>query len=435
LSFALQPARTITGRVTYADTGKPVARARVTVSGFDQFQLGVGARPIITAADAEGRFRANTGSGAEGSVAAFPPEGQPYLGNFQRIEWSKGAISHSANLTLPRGTMIRGKVTEQGSGRPVSEAVVRFFPHRKENGAAVDGVSVPVATAADGLFGLSVPAQRGYLAVRGPSADFVLEERDNALVMSGQPGGRRAYAHAFIACDPKAGGESQAVKEIEVALRPGVTVKGQVVGPNGQPVPDVWMLSRIHLGRNLPLVRMWYGDHHGTARNGQFELHGLHRDAEIPVSFLEPKRKLGATVRFSGKSAGEPIVVKLEPCATATARLVGPGGKPLGEFTPRDLISMVVTPGEFFALKARKERTLLADQASLIVIDPINYQKDPASDAHGRIVLPALIPGATYRIVDRTTARTPNGPQLRREFTVIPGETLDLGDILMEKPE
>ena len=81
---------------------------------------------------------------------------------------------------------------------------------------------------------------------------------------------------------------------------------------------------------------MWSGDQHGTARNGQFELHGLDPDSEVPVSFLEPKRKLGATVRFSGKSAGgEPIVVKLEPCATATARLVGPDGKPLGGFTPR----------------------------------------------------------------------------------------------------
>ena len=49
-------------------------------------------------------------------------------------------------------------------------------------------------------------------------------------------------------------------------------------------------------------------------------------------------------------------------------------------------------------------------------------------------MFPALIPGATYRIVDQTTARNPNGPQLRKEFTVKPGETLDLGDILIEKP-
>jgi hypothetical protein len=46
-----------------------------------------------------------------------------------------------------------------------------------------------------------------------------------------------------------------------------------------------------------------------------------------------------------------------------------------------------------------------------------------------------LIPGTTYRIADRTTARTPAGPQLRKEFTVKPGETLELGDILITETQ
>jgi hypothetical protein len=49
-------------------------------------------------------------------------------------------------------------------------------------------------------------------------------------------------------------------------------------------------------------------------------------------------------------------------------------------------------------------------------------------------VFPALIPGATYRISDQST-RTPVGPQLRKEFTVKPGESLELGDIRIEKPQ
>ena len=53
---------------------------------------------------------------------------------------------------------------------------------------------------------------------------------------------------------------------------------------------------------------------------------------------------------------------------------------------------MVVTPGELSAIKSRKEGTLLADQDFLTEIDPINYKKDPASDAQGRIVFPALVP-------------------------------------------
>jgi hypothetical protein len=96
---------------------------------------------------------------------------------------------------------------------------------------------------------------------------------------------------------------------------------------------------------------------------------------------------------------------------------------------------MVVTPGEFSGIKARKDGTTLADQDNLTSIDTINYAKAPTADGQGRIGFPALIPGATYRISDQSTRRTPNGPQLRKEFTVKPGETLELGDIRIEKPE
>ena len=83
--------------------------------------------------------------------------------------------------------------------------------------------------------------------------------------------------------------------------------------------------------------------------------------------------------------------------------------------------------------KADQDR-LVADQDSLAQIDPVHYEKGPVSDDQGRLALPALIPGATYRIYD-TSASTATGPQLRKEFTVKPGEVLDLGEILVEKPQ
>ncbi len=64
-----------------------------------------------------------------------------------------------------------------------------------------------------------------------------------------------------------------------------------------------------------------------------------------------------------------------------------------------------------------------------------HYPNDFATDAEGRVVLSALIPGATYRISDWSTRNDQEkGTQLRKDFTVKPGETLDLGDILVEKP-
>ncbi len=131
LSFALQPARTITGRVTYADTGKPVPDARVTVYGL-VYRNGVRVPPTTTVADADGRFRVNPRSHGV-NMSADPPDGQPYLDTTKSVVWPKGAITHSIDFALPRGVMMRGKVTEKGSGRPISAAIVAYHPHRTAN--------------------------------------------------------------------------------------------------------------------------------------------------------------------------------------------------------------------------------------------------------------------------------------------------------------
>ncbi len=160
---------------------------------------------------------------------------------------------------------------------------------------------------------------------------------------------------------------------------------------------------------------MWRGDRHGNVRNGRFELHGLDPDAEVPVHFLDPQHKLGATARFSGKSAaGEPITVRLEPCGTATARLVNPDGKPLGGLTQPRLIWMVVTPGPLGGSKARKEGALIADYDPVTEVDPINYPKDPASDSQGRIVVPRPDPGrdlSHHRLLGLQYSGRPSAPQ------------------------
>jgi hypothetical protein len=401
------------------------------------YRNGVRVPPTTTVADGEGRFRVNSPSNLPAILIADPPDGQPYLGTNKSVVWPKGAITHSIDFALPRGVMMRGNVTEHGSGQPISGAIVMYNPNRATNGGGIfTPTSRPVETRADGSFELPVLPRSGYLTVQAPTEDYVLHELDEGLLIFGQPGIQRIYSHAFVACDPKPDGNGKEVADVKAALRQGVTVKGQVVGPDGDPVVEIWMLSRIHLNPRYPVLRRWRGNYHGIARNGRFELHGLDPDSEVPVSFFEPKRKLGATVPISGKRAGgAPIVVKLEPCATATARVVGPGGKPLAGFQNPALISMVVTPGEFSGIKARKDGTTLANQDTLTSIDTINYVTPPAADAQGRIVFPALIPGSTYRIVDQTTARTPKGPQLRKEFTAKPGETLDLGAILIEKPQ
>ena len=154
--------------------------------------------------------------------------------------------------------------------------------------------------------------------------------------------------------------------------------------------------------------------------------------------FLEPERKLGATAQVSGRSAASgPVTVRLEPCGSAMARLIGADGKPVVGRLRGVSITMAVTPGPPAGSAQVRAGALAADEAALSQVDPVNHGNGPVVNAQGRITLRSLIPGATYRIVDRTAvvARDAGaGPQVCREFVVGPGEAVELGDVLIEKP-
>ena len=129
------------------------------------------------------------------------------------------------------------------------------------------------------------------------------------------------------------------------------------------------------------------------------------------------------------------MTIRLQPCGTAQARLVDPNGQPVAGYKDQYLILMIVAPGvDPGSRDPADAKRPVAEVDYLTRIDSINYLKEPMSDALGRIVFPALIPGATYRISVRPRAGQAGRPPFRKDFTVKPGETLDLGDIVIEKP-
>ena len=109
----------------------------------------------------------------------------------------------------------------------------------------------------------------------------------------------------------------------------------------------------------------------------------------------------------------------------------------MANFQVWPFFQLIMTPGpnpEFY-LEWGKE--FAADAACLANVDPKHYQglQRIVTDADGRITFPDLIPGALYRISDWSTRNDLNkGTPIRKDFTVKPGETLDLGGILIEKP-
>jgi RNA polymerase sigma factor (sigma-70 family) len=409
LKLSLAPARVVEGRVVNGDTGKPAAKA--WVSGAQS--------------DADGRFLLRFAGRDAVTLEVYPAEGEPYLSIFHRAKWEKGAVKQEVTITLPRGVLVRGKVTEAGSGKPVAGAAVQYWPcdetgsDRPKN--ALTGWSHCELTKQDGTFRMVVSPGAGHLMVQGPTPDYVHEEIGEEVISRGRPGGSRLYPDAFVKLDVRAKEEP---KEVSVTLRRGATVRGKLLAPDGKPVARALVLSRLHVTRDLS----WHFA--GEARDGVFEFHGLDPDKAVPVYFLDPEKRCGAAVELSGKQAGETVTVKLVPCGEATARYIDGKGKPLADY--RAAPEIVITPGAwggYEAIVAKGELT--ADAGSLTNLDRHNYWDRVKTDAKGRITFPALIPGATYRI--ERWEKDHWVPH--KEFTVESGKTTDLGDVVIDKVE
>jgi RNA polymerase sigma factor (sigma-70 family) len=435
VSFSLPPAQVLEGRVTYADTGKPAANARVFMSvdpsvredGAAAYAIG-GTGTYGVRTDAQGRFRLHPARGRGFLVTAYADQGQPYLTVRKQLLWPKGEVQARMEITLPRGILVRGKVTEAPGGKPVAGAGVYYQPlatnPTPRKGLVLAGTDGGVLTDRDGAFQIPVIPGAGHLLVSGPTLDYIRLEVEGNKLYNGKTGGRRAYPHGLVPLDLKPGGPPP---DVAVTLRRGVSVSGRLLDPDGKPVAEALLFCRLN---GWP----WFIDYHPHlshrhVRNGRFELRGLDPKQSYPVYVLDAKNKLGAVVTVSGKQAGgEPVVVRLAPCGSATLRVVDPQGKPWANYRPP--VELIITPGASTNILRGDRDPVRADSESLVNLDRVNYWT-LRTDAEGRVTLPALIPGATYRLTRWTGEEWVED----RDFTVEAGRTRKLDDLVMKRSQ
>jgi hypothetical protein len=440
-NFGLEPPHKVSGRITAADTNKPLAGASVWVtSSRDRLGYGVDVR-----ADADGRYSANAYPGESYSVAAYPPDGEPYLATVQSSPWPKGSVKQEVNLALPRGAVVRGKVVEAGSGKSI-DSVSLVFVSQRENNPDLPRVGLANQgwkhfTGADGSVRMVLPPGPGHLLVTGPNPDYVYRTTTEEALRTGKPGGPPVHAHAVL---PITLHTKDAPKEVTIELRRAVTLKAQVVGPDGKTVKDAIVFVPSELltppqgtvmfaGFGLPIgtrvsavatndgaFELPYCDPEKTyrvfvmsGRAGNVTIHGLEgspriltgglKDVDL-VSFLNrliaEKDVLGAVADLSAKKAGaKPVEVKLAKCETAEVRVLDAKGKAVKH---KVWLELLVTPGPSLA-KSREEGKPAAETVFLATPYAVRGEKSPvAPDADGKITIPGLIPGATYRLTAMT---------------------------------
>jgi protocatechuate 3,4-dioxygenase beta subunit len=420
------PTRPIEGVVRDKDTGQPLAG--VTIKGRIPSALGHRAHDQYLSAttDREGRYRLIGFSthgpgifrGSVSGVQAVAAPGQPYLPAVKSLGTSAGLDPVTMDFALKRGVLIRGRVTDKETGRPVvalvKYAAFRNSPHLKEAPGFEHSTYDRVRTAEDGSFTIIGLPGRGLLAARAADGQ---DARYLVALGADQIQGPRFYDLFFDTkprlCNPV---EFNALAEVnpaqdaesimrDLVLDSGKSVAGTIVDPDGKPVKGA-SIDHVQAFNSADSV-LELGLHVTDLPTAEFRIPGVDPKHPRWYLFRHSGQKLGAVVQFRGDEP-MPVTVRLQKYASITGRLVDAEGRPRS--------------GWVLGL-------IQAGQLDIKVGGVDFFTASSGSDGRFRIegVLPGLKIGLWARDQNLSYLDTVV-PELRA------GEVKDVGDLRMKRP-
>jgi RNA polymerase sigma factor (sigma-70 family) len=413
-SYALAPGRTVSGMVRDKATGKPIAGAHIEsekvannpVSGRFEFKA-------VT--DQDGKFTLHGLPLGKGNILrASPPQGQAYLMQVREVPVPAGTNPAPLDFELTRGIELTVKVMDAVTKVPVAGRIQYFALRDNPTVAEIKGFTTPggweVLDQVDGVFHLVVPPGPGLVAFRSREDRYPVaagaerfKDRMNGAFIDTVPYLCHAANFTSLApVDPKPTAQSA---ELTIALDPGKSVKGRLVGPDGKPITGA-------LARGLQPAPILFGVWEKDPLPGAgFEVLGLDPKHPRVLIFVHKEKKLAWMVRVTGEEK-DSVEVTLRPWATLSGRLVDADGRPQAD-------------------------------VRLGFMQPIN-EPDPAgmgdlpdrevrTDAAGRFTLVGFVPGLRYNVSALATTRVLGRVGYKMQFKE--GEDRDMGDVVLKQFE
>lgn len=454
LAIQLEAPTFVEGKVICRDTKQPIAHAWLSIHGRDlEFPpADTQCAGVWVQADVQGRFRARLRPSKYAAIYVYPPPGLPYPAWGQTAKVSEGAARLEVTVEVPRGILLRGRVVEEESGVGVPGAGVEYqlrrqkTPHYDEDFAHIIYWAAEyrrILTRDDGTFEVAAVPGLGSLMVKAPTPDFISRYVTYGDLQSDNPGGRWYVMEGRKKIDPKPGTN---VVELTIPLRRGITVRCHVVGPQGQLVDKA-----VALNPTDPYIGFFADSAYDrSVANGSLELQGCDPARTRRIYLLDAEHQWGATVDVNAARAqDEPLTIRLLPCGSATVRFVDQDDHPWANWHRQPLVSvrLVFLKGPVDPIYGTPRDSI---EWSMSGLDRDRYASLQA-DAQGRVTFPTLIPGAPYTLrlfdrVDRLNRRPKNPEEVKEyldeyvketefEFSVQPGQTLDLGEITLIRPK
>jgi protocatechuate 3,4-dioxygenase beta subunit len=280
----------IKGRLVSAETGSPVRRAQLRITGQD-----VMARMAITDNDGQFEFRdlpagrftiTATKSGyvtvGYGQTRPFQPP--------KPIELAEGQVVDKVDMAMPRGSVISGRIVDE-FGEPVGEAMVTALRSTWSNGRRRLQPAGRSATTNDlgqyRIYGLP-PGEYFVSATLRGTNEMMVVEMAVAASFSPAPGPdseppRSGYAPTYFPGTPS-GGEAQKItlsmaqeaQNTDFALVPVrlARITGSVIGSDGRPLEGVMVSATPRTDSQSPMM-FPSGGSGRTDKNGNFTLNSV----------------------------------------------------------------------------------------------------------------------------------------------------------------
>jgi hypothetical protein len=313
-------------------TGKPLAGMRMSAEESQ----------AVTYTDTEGRYEVlGCPKGHNYTITARPQNGQLYFAATKRADNTPGLDPLVVDFDLAGGIALRGRVTDQATGRPPRRAVVEYYPlypnpHSRPIAGYPRAASL-VVTGHDGSYRLVVLPGPGVVCVSAAPrlayalglvtpkalADLFQDDQDHGNLVrldvdSGDArGGILQEDYSALVLIAPAEGTASLTRDI--ALASARTVRGTVLGPGGKPLAGATVMG---LARTEETI---FPD---VLEGGDFVVRRLTPGRTRELVFRHQEKRLGKFVVVSGDRT-VPLVVRLEPWGSVTGRLLGRDRKPV----------------------------------------------------------------------------------------------------------
>ena len=284
------PCSPVVGVITDKDSGKPIAGAKIEILhmvGANRQHM----RDRTFTSDANGRYRvtgmAKTAPFGNPHLLVRPPNGEPYPETTRNVPTADGTAPIPFDVAMKRGIPLTVKVIDKQTGRPV-KANCEYYPHRDNPFVAqypgdLHALFLSKPAAAESKY-VALPGRgvvTAYVSI-GPYRYGVVPDSLADSVSNGQFSTSRAgfpveNFNSVVEINIKPDAKSA---EVTIALDPGLSVLGNIVGPDGQEIAGATVI-----GTNPNMFQF------EPVSSAKFEVRGLQAGDKRRVIVVHPEKK------------------------------------------------------------------------------------------------------------------------------------------------